>query len=98
MPTLTEQPGAVRPPVPTKKQANAIRVSPLLVESPHKSNDEVLALLTPAAAGLTQADAEERFGKYGPNEVAREKRHGWLWRVGTAVPKPLGILLTILWT
>ncbi len=96
MPTLTEQPGAVRPPTPTKKQAAAIRVSPVLVESSRKNADEVYALLKTSATGLTQADAEERFGQYGPNEVAREKRHGWLWRLGTAVRNPLVILLLLL--
>src|ERR1035437_2001630 len=98
MATLVEQPGAVRPPTPSKKQANAIRVSPLLIESSRKTADEVFALLTTSAAGLTQSDAEERLAKYGLNEVAREKRHGWLWRLGTAVRNPLVILLTILST
>jgi P-type Mg2+ transporter len=98
MPTVTELPGAVRPPTPSKKQANAIRVSPVLVEASHKSTDEVFALLKTSTAGLTQADAEERFTQYGPNEVAREKRHGWLWRLLTAVRNPLVILLTILST
>src|ERR1035437_6174332 len=89
MATLVEQPGAVRPPTPSKKQANAIRVSPLLIESSRKTADEVFALLTTSAAGLTQSDAEERLAKYGLNEVAREKRHGWLWRVGAAELKAM---------
>jgi P-type Mg2+ transporter len=96
MAALTEQPSAVRPPVLSKKQASAIRVSPVLVDASHKSADEVYALLNTSAAGLTQADAEERFTQYGPNEVGREKRHGWLWRLGAAVKNPLVILLTIL--
>ncbi len=98
MTTVIEQPGVVRPPPPTKKQASAIRVSPLLIEASRKSADEVFALLNTSAAGLTQSDAEERLAQYGLNEVAREKRHGWLWRLWIAVRNPLVILLTVLAT
>ena len=96
MTTVIEQPGVVRPPPPTKKQASAIRVSPLLIEASRKSADEVFALLNTSAAGLTQSDAEERLAQYGLNEVAREKRHGWLWRLWIAARNPLVILLTML--
>jgi len=98
MTTAMEQPGVARPPTPTKKQANAIRVSPLLIEASRKSADEVFALLNTSTAGLTQSDAEERLATNGPNEVAREKRHGWPSRLWTAVRNPLVILLTVLAT
>ena len=98
MTTTIEQPGAARPPLSVKKPANGIRVSPLLIEASRKSADEVFTLLNTSAAGLTQADAEERLAAHGVNEVAREKRHGWLWRLWMAVRNPLVILLTVLAT
>ena len=98
MTTTIEQPGVVRPPPPTKRQANGIRVSPLLIEASRKNTDEVFAQLNTSAAGLTQSDAEERLAQYGLNEVAREKRRGWLWRLWIAVRNPLVILLTVLAT
>ncbi|MGA2138271.1 MAG: magnesium-translocating P-type ATPase [Verrucomicrobiia bacterium] len=98
MTTTIEQPGVVRPPLSAKKPANGIRVSPLLIEASRKSADEVFTLLNTSAAGLTQSDAEERLATHGVNEVAREKRHGWLWRLWMAVRNPLVILLTVLAT
>ena len=96
MATLMEPRGVGHFPTLSKKQAAAIRVSPLLVEASGKTADEVYALLNTCPGGLTQADAEEHLAKYGPNEVAREKRHGALWRLGAAVKNPLVILLMIL--
>ena len=86
-PTTTAQP---------RKPSLTIRVAPLLVEAARKNTDEVLALLNSPANGLTKAEAEERLGKYGLNEVARERRHGWLHRLWSAVRNPLVILLTLL--
>ncbi len=78
------------------KPPSGMRVSPLLEEAAHKTADEVYALLKTAATGLTQAEAEERLGQQGPNEVAQGKRHSWLSRLGMAARNPLVILLTIL--
>ncbi len=61
-----------------------------------KDSAEVLALLETAPAGLTEEQAAARFEKYGPNEVAREKRHDWFERLIVAVRNPLVILLTVL--
>jgi len=75
---------------------NPIRVSPLLVEAAHSAASEVLKRLETSPLGLTQAAAEERLAKYGPNEVAQERKRGWLWRLGTAARNPLVILLSLL--
>jgi Mg2+-importing ATPase len=53
-------------------------------------------LLSTAATGLTEDEAAARLEKYGPNEVAKEKRHGWVERLYVAARNPLVILLTAL--
>src|SRR3989449_3710952 len=75
---------------------NAIRASPLLAEAAAKSSEEVFQLLGSAPTGLTEAGASERLARYGPNEVAREKKQSWLHRLYTASRNPLVILLTVL--
>ena len=79
-----------------KGQAAGIRVSPLLTEAAGKDAADVLGMLETSPAGLTQAEAEERLEKYGPNEVAQEKQHGWLWRLSGHPAQPAGILLSLL--
>ncbi len=46
--------------------------------------------------GLTQAEAEERARKTGPNEVAQERKQGWPIRILKIIRNPLVILLTTL--
>ena len=57
---------------------------------------ETLQRLATTAAGLSEAEAETRLQTYGPNEVAQEKKHSWLWRLWIAALNPLVILLSIL--
>ena len=56
----------------------------------------VLEKLRTSSAGLSEAEAAARLEQYGPNEVAREKKHDWLWRLWVAVRNPLVVLLTVL--
>ena len=56
----------------------------------------VLQRLSTSASGLSEAEAATRLEKYGPNEIAQEKKRDWLWRFWMAVCNPLVILLTIL--
>ena len=53
-------------------------------------------MLGTAPTGLTEAEAAERLEKYGPNQVAREKKQSWPHRFYTAARNPLVILLTVL--
>jgi Mg2+-importing ATPase len=46
--------------------------------------------------GLSDEEAAERLEKYGPNEVAREKKQNWVQRLWLASRNPLVILLTVL--
>jgi Mg2+-importing ATPase len=58
----------------------------------------VLQQLNTSPSGLSEAEAAARLAQYGPNEVAQEKRHGWLLRLWVAVRNPLVILLAIIAT
>src|SRR5437773_11750940 len=75
---------------------NESRTSPLLTEASSKKSEEVFQMLYASPNGLTEAEAAERLEKYGPNEVASEKRQSWLRRLYTASRNPLVILLSVL--
>src|SRR5580692_10931615 len=77
---------------------SAIRVSPLLMESARLERQDVFTKLASRSEGLTAPEAEERLAQHGPNVVAGEKEHTWLWRMFTAVRNPLVILLLVLST
>ena len=83
---------------PLKKQGAGIAVSPLLVESSRRESAQVLESLNTSAAGLTQAEADVRLEQHGPNEVAQEVHHGWLFRMMVTLRNPLVILLSALAT
>jgi len=52
--------------------------------------------LATTEAGLNEEEAETRLDQFGPNEVAAEERHTWVYRLFTASRNPLVILLTVL--
>ncbi|MEN6451556.1 MAG: magnesium-translocating P-type ATPase [Thermoguttaceae bacterium] len=79
-----------------KGQAAAIRVSPQLADAAGKTVSEVLELVKTSSTGLTQAEAEERLERHGPNEVAGEKHRGWVMRLLITMRNPLVILLSLL--
>jgi Mg2+-importing ATPase len=79
---------------PAKNQN--IRVSPAVLEAAGKDGEELLGSLHTTAAGLTQAEAEERARTAGPNEVAQERRQGWPMRLLKIIRNPLVILLAAL--
>jgi len=70
-----------KPAIPTKTKNQNIRVSPAVLDAARKDGEVLLRDLRTSAAGLTQAEAEERVGTTGPNEVAQEKKQGWPIRV-----------------
>ena len=73
-----------------------IRVSPAVLESAMKEGDALLQSLQTAIGGLTQAEAEDRARKTGPNEVAQERQQSWFGRLLKIIRNPLVVLLTIL--
>src|SRR6267154_5939601 len=72
------------------------RTLPLLAEASSKPSEQVFQMLATAPTGLTEGEAAERLEKYGPNEVAYEKKQSWWHRLYTASRNPLVILLTVL--
>jgi len=78
------------------KNSNGQRKSDLLRDAATSEIAEILQRLNTAATGLNEAEATERLEVFGPNAVAQEKKHNWLWRLYVAARNPLVILLTVL--
>jgi Mg2+-importing ATPase len=60
------------------------------------NRDEALRLCDSGVEGLTQAEAERRLERYGPNEIATQGPVGWPRRLLHTLRNPLVILLAIL--
>ncbi len=84
----TQQKGSTR--------ANGIRFYKKLVECAHADKSTVLDQLDTTLNGLSRDEVERRLEKYGPNEVAREKRLTVLTRLWDNFKNPLVVLLLIL--
>ncbi len=81
---------------PLKKPAAAIHVSPQLIEAARAETAELLAKLGSSLQGLSETQVESLREIHGPNEVAQEVKHGWLWRLMISLRNPLVILLSAL--
>jgi len=78
------------------KIPNSEHAIDVLHEAAIKDAADVLQSLSTSPSGLNEMEAAARLEKYGPNEVAQERKHEWLHRLWVAVRNPLVILLTIL--
>ena len=78
------------------KNSTNQKASDFIHDAAVEESSAVLQRLGASPAGLSEEEAAARLEKYGPNEVAQEKKHDWLWRFWVAVRNPLVILLTIL--
>ena len=83
-------------PIPAKTKKLNIRVSPAVVDASSKNGEQVLVDLRTSLNGLTEDEAEERARTAGPNEIAQERKQGWLLRLLKTTRNPLVILLTTL--
>jgi Mg2+-importing ATPase len=81
---------------PTKAKLPTIRVSPAVLNAARKEGDAVLRDLGTSISGLTESEAEARIRAAGPNEVAQERKQGWLPRMLQIARNPLVILLVTL--
>jgi Mg2+-importing ATPase len=79
-----------------QKSSSSQRAADAAHEAARKEAAEVLEMLKTSTNGLSEGEAAARLEEYGPNQVAGEKRHGWLQRLYVATRNPLVILLTIL--
>jgi P-type Mg2+ transporter len=84
------------PPIPTQTKNENIRVSPAVLDAARKDGGQLLRDLRTSLGGLTQAEADERARTTGPNDVAQERKQGWLIRLLKIARNPLVILLSIL--
>ncbi len=73
-----------------------IRVSERLIDSARLSPEDAYRLLESGPDGLTAEEVEDRRRRYGPNEVAREKKRSLFARLWDNVKNPLVILLIVL--
>ncbi len=81
-----------------EKKMNGQRAADLLNDAATSRVPEVLQRLNASPEGLSDEEAAERLEVFGPNEVAQEKKHGWLHRLWVAVRNPLVILLAVIAT
>ncbi len=58
--------------------------------------EQAISLLSTTPQGLNDEKAAQRLETAGPNQVAKERHHGWAHRLWVAARNPLVILLTIL--
>ncbi len=84
--------------MPSVKDPNGDRTAELVREAATRVVFEVLKRLRTTTSGLNEDEAAERLEVFGPNEVARERRHGWLERFWLATRNPLVVLLSVLAT
>jgi Mg2+-importing ATPase len=80
------------------KEPNGERTAELVHDSAIKDVAEILLRLKTSPDGLTDEEAIERLEVFGPNEVAYERKEGWLYRLYISARNPLVILLTVLAT
>ena len=85
-----------KPTIVAEAKNQNIHVSPVVLDAARKDGQELLRSLGTTSAGLTQAEAEERARRAGPNEVAQEKPQGWFVRLLKILRNPLVILLAAL--
>jgi len=83
-------------PILTKTKNQNIRVSPAVLDAAGKDSQQLLRDLRTSLNGLAQSDAEERARSTGPNEIAQERKQGWIVRVLKIIRNPLVILLSTL--
>ena len=81
---------------PLKKPGANIQVSPLLIEASRLDALDLLAKLGSSPQGLSENQVESLKETHGPNEVAQEVKHGWLWRLMVSLRNPLVVLLSAL--
>ena len=80
----------------TQPQPTEMQISDQLVRLAHADADKGLSALESGVDGLSTAEAALRLKKYGPNEIAQEKKKNVLVRLLDNVKNPLVILLTVL--
>jgi len=95
-PTVAPPTPPTQLPIAAKTKNQSIHVSPAVLDASRKDGADLLRDLRTSPSGLTQAEAEERTRTTGPNEIAQERKQGWLIRILKIIRNPLVILLSTL--
>jgi Mg2+-importing ATPase len=95
LPTTTNKAEAGQEPVKPAKALGA-DYSVQLLEKARADTDTVLKELGSQLDGLSEAEADSRLKKVGPNVIAREKRQSALMRLLSNIKNPLVLLLLAL--
>ncbi len=82
--------------MPQTEHAPAWGRPDLLAKAALCTAEQALSLLATSTQGLNEEEADQRLETVGPNQVAKERHHGWAHRLWVAARNPLVILLTIL--
>ena len=80
----------------TQPQPTEMQISDQLVRLARVDADKGLSALESGVDGLSTAEAALRLKKFGPNEIAQEKKKNILVRLSDNAKNPLVILLTVL--
>ncbi len=81
-----------------KTNKNGKSLSDLIDRLAGFSVPDILDKFETSVAGLTQAEAEDRIKKYGPNEPAKKKKRTLLFQIFSKFIDPLVIVLIIIGT
>ena len=87
-----------QPLIPKQAKDKKISVAPAVLAAASQEEAALFQSLRTAPQGLTQSEAEKRARTNGPNEVAPERRQGWVLRLLKIIRNPLVILLGALST
>ena len=82
--------------MPAKNKTNGQHGAEFMRDAATCQLADLFQRLNTSSNGLSEEEAAERLEVFGPNEVAQEKKHGWLHRLWVAVRNPLVILLGVL--
>jgi len=82
--------------VKEEKRDKGGEIAARLVQWARKAEEEVLRELDTCREGLTLEEAEERLEKYGPNQVARERKLPWYIHLLKAYANYFNFILTFL--
>ena len=77
--------------MPEVKSLSNVRAADTAHDAACKDSADVLQSLVTCPNGLSEEEAAVRLEKYGPNEIAREKKESWLQRLYIAARNPLVI-------
>lgn len=96
MKTLSQSPNSSKKPKTGSSQS--VDSSNALIDIAQHDVDGVLHLFDTSLEGLTETEAQQRLGKSGLNEIAREKAIAWYIQLLKTVTNPLSLLLIVLAT